>query len=138
VEDSKPVDLYTYAPEQIPQIWPHVKDYIESSLIENGHITLESIRDNLLLNNYLLWTPITMDVQGAIVTSIVTDVNQKMHCVLLSCGGKNMNDWKDYTFNEITKWAQDEGCKFMKIYGRKGWARLLGFEIVSYEMRKEI
>jgi hypothetical protein len=135
VEDVK---LYAYLPEQVPQIWPHVKDYIESSLLDNGHVTLQNIYDNLLLNNYQLWTPISMDVQAAIVTTIVNDVNGATHCVILSCGGKNMNNWKDMVFDEIKNWARDEGCKFMKVYGRKGWAKLLGFNIVSYEMRKEL
>jgi hypothetical protein len=132
------VNIYAYLPEQVPQIWPHVKDYLESTLIDNGHISLQSIYDNLLLNNYRLWTPVTMDVQGAVVATINYDVTGAMHCVILCCGGKNLNNWKYRMFAEVEDWAKDEGCRFIKVYGRKGWAKLFGFEIISHEMRKEL
>jgi hypothetical protein len=134
---SKSVKLYAYLPEQVPQIWPHVKDYIESSLIDNGHICLQDVYDNLLLNNYQLWTPVSMDVQAAIVTTI-QDVRGTAICTILCCGGKNMKNWMSLAFGEIENWARDEGCKLLKVYGRKGWARLLGFEIVAYEMKREL
>ena len=44
----------------------------------------------------------------------------------------------------IERWAGCEGCDYMRIQGRKGWSRLLGFEIEGKDelglhiMRKKI
>jgi hypothetical protein len=131
-----PVRLYAYAPEQVPLIWPEVKDYIDSALIENGHLILQDVYDSLLLNQYQLWTPISEEIEAAIVTTIY-DVRGVKNCTFIACGGKSMDKWVSL-IPQIEEWAKENGCRFLKIYGRRGWAKVFGYDIVSTEMRKDL
>jgi hypothetical protein len=133
VED---VRLFAYAPEQVPLIWPEVKDFIESALIENGHLTIEEIYDNLLLKHYQLWTPYSDHIEAAFVTAIF-DVRGIKNCTIVACGGKNMDSWKHF-IKDVEEWAKEDGCKYIKIYGRRGWAKVFNYDIVSTEMRKNL
>ncbi len=48
-----------------------------------------------------------------------------------------MNEWVDY-LPVVKGWAKEKGCHEMRIYGRRGWAKLLDFEIVCTKMRQEL
>lgn len=135
--DSESVKIYTYLPEQIPRVWPHVRDYLESSLSEDSYHSLQDIYDNLLLNNFQLWTPVTVDILAAVVTFIQYS-QEGMVCTVLCCGGRDIETWGEQTWKEIETHARDEGCKALRVWGRKGWAKMFGLKIINYEMKKSL
>ncbi len=128
--------LFAYRPEHIPEIWSDVKDFIQSALIDNGHLTIEDIYNNLLLGHYQLWTPFSDHIQAAFVTAIY-DVRGVKNCTIIACGGTNLDSWKHF-MKDVEDWAREDGCTSIKIYGRRGWAKIFGFDIVSTELRKEL
>lgn len=48
-----------------------------------------------------------------------------------------MDEWIDY-LSLVEDWAREKGCQEMRIYGRRGWAKLLDFDVVHTKMRKEL
>jgi hypothetical protein len=134
--DSKSVNLFACQPEQIPAIWPEVEGFLESALVDNDHLRKEDIRDALLLGQYQLWTIYSDKIDAAIVTTIY-DIRDVKNCTFIACGGKNMDTWSDL-IPQIEDWARERGCKFLKIYGRRGWAKIFNYDIVSTEMRKDL
>jgi hypothetical protein len=58
--------------------------------------------------------------------------------VLTACGGADMRRWLPLLAT-IESYARDEGCACVRIYGRKGWARVLdGYETQHVILRKEL
>jgi hypothetical protein len=47
--------------------------------------------------------------------------------VILFCGGKGMRAWLTAGIAAIEEWARSCGCDGVEIFGRKGWARALGY-----------
>lgn len=87
----------------------------------NANWTLEMIFDGLKQDQLQLWT----DDGAACVTAMYDD-----HCLILCCGGENMSRWID-DIEIIERWARYNNKPEMRIYGRKGWARVLGYEIAG-------
>ena len=79
-----------------------------------------------------LWTCETDHIQGALVTSLQDD-----YCLLLAMGGYNMSIWKPW-IAYVEEWAREKGCKEMRIYGRRGWARVYDYKIDYTKMSKQL
>lgn len=109
---------------------------MESALIINGHLTIEEVYHKLLTKEFQLWTPATDELEAAFITAIY-DVRGESNCTIVACGGKNLDLWKHF-IKDVEDWARELGCKSIRIYGRRGWARLFNYDIVSTEMRKEL
>ena len=45
-------------------------------------------------------------------------------CVITACAGHNMSRWLPL-ISGIENYARDEGCSCVRIFGRKGWLRVL-------------
>jgi hypothetical protein len=58
-------------------------------------------------------------------------------CVVTVCGGSDMQRWLPL-IDQIETYAKREGCVRARIYGRKGWLRVLeGYEQKHIIMDKE-
>jgi len=54
-------------------------------------------------------------------------------------GTESMRGQIDEVMTEVQRWAQELGCKRIRILGRKGWLRRLkGFRLAGYIIEKEI
>ena len=80
-----------------------------------------------------LWT---WDDRAALVTAIQTSKG-KTFCLLLGLGGEALSEWLQY-LPIVEDWAKDEGAEEVRIYGRRGWARLTGYDIDYTSMVKKL
>ena len=125
-------NLVTYQSTEIRFIWDEIVKPLEKAAKKGGY-PVEDLYDGLINAEYQLWTSQTNEIETVLVTAIQTDGATKF-CLLLACGGKNIMACKDF-LEEVEGWAKHKGCSEMRIYGRKGWARLLDYETV---MRKTL
>ena len=59
-------------------------------------------------------------------------------CIIAVCGGSDMKRWLPL-IEQIEAYAKHEGCKRVRIYGRKGWLRVLdGYDEKHIIMDKEL
>ena len=122
--------IATWTSHQIPDVWDRVKDWLIPA-IKRGDRTVERVYKDLCLANNQLWGAWKGgEVIGALVTSLEDD-----YCLLLACGGKDMDSWID-CIQDVESWAVSKGCKKMRIYGRRGWAKVLNYNIVHTKMEK--
>ncbi|WFU35664.1 hypothetical protein QA635_15145 [Bradyrhizobium brasilense] len=76
-------------------------------------------------------------IQAAATTVLINSEIGKV-CVITACGGTGMKRWLPL-LNGIESYARDEGCTRVRIYGRKGWLRVLdGYRAKHVIMDKEI
>ena len=120
--------LVCYSADQIPYVWAEVEPLIKRGLDRGSIYTLPGIRVGLCLSKMQLWTWQNGTIHAALVTTIQEDSGSRF-CLLISAGGSRMNEWAK-ELHHVEKWAKENGCEELRIYGRSGWARKLGFEIV--------
>jgi hypothetical protein len=117
------VELVCVDPERVHEFWPYAKDLILSAILRTGLSEPTVIERDILSGHQLLWLAWDGAIQAAASTHLANNV-----CTVTACGGANLNEWLPL-FAQIEQYAKNEGCRCVRIYGRKGWLRVLkGYE----------
>jgi hypothetical protein len=117
-------ELVCVDPKHVNEAWPHVKHLIQRAISRTDLSCFCDVEDAVLNGDDLLW--IVWDgkkVLCAVTTSLTRTEHSKV-CTLTACGGEDMRQWLPL-FAKIEAYAKAEGCAFVRIYGRKGWQRVL-------------
>ncbi len=113
--------LTVYEKNDIHLVWEDVRPLINRALEHSYTHGLGDIADGLFTGYMNLW--VYGEFQAAMVTQVLEDHHGKF-CLLLTLSGDNFDEYKQY-LDVIEAWAKAEGCKEMRIYGRRGWLRKL-------------
>jgi hypothetical protein len=113
-------------PEQIFDFWPHARGLIKAAIDATGLSDFSDIENQVLSGNQLLWLAWSDKIEAAATTQMAGSV-----CTLVACSGHNRERWQPL-FKKIEQYAKDEGATTMRIYGRKGWERVLEGYHVEY------
>lgn len=124
--------LQCYLASQIDSVWSFVRPLVERALETGSNYTIDEVYDGLKTKRMQLWT---WGEDAALVTSIQTD--DVTFCLLLAIGGKDMAVWLKY-LPLVEEWAREQGATELRIYGRRGWTRLEGFEHMYTKLRKPL
>lgn len=124
-----------YFSHEIPFVWDYVKDLIQRALDEGSDYTLDEIFKGLRSQEMQLWVWQPNEIKAVLVTTIQN--NNGRWCLLLACAGEEMDQWKGF-LPHIETWAREKGCDEMRIYGRRGWAKVLGYGIDFTRMSKDL
>ena len=127
-------ELFVLPSHMIDGAWQFVAPLLD--LATNEEVTLQSLYDDLIVADAQLWCAYRERLEAALVTKIQTDAHSH-YCLLLSCGGENPRHWAGH-LPQVEEWARSHGCTEMRIYGRRGWAKLLGYDEVAVKMRKAL
>lgn len=112
-------------PANIGVIWPLLgRDLIKSAIDRTGLSDFEAIESEVLSGKQLLWLACTGSAVEAAATTRLVRVSDRKICELVACGGKNRARWLPL-LDGIEDYARKEGCAEMRIFGRKGWERVL-------------
>jgi hypothetical protein len=124
-------------PAHVEKMWPLVRHYIATAM-ENGGGDFEKVQGDVLRGDKLLW--IAADEEGiwaGVVTGLHIENGQKF-CVIWACGGREKDRWLPL-ISVIEKFAKDEGCASIRVYGRKGWGRALpDYNLISITLEKAL
>jgi hypothetical protein len=104
-------------------MWPHVRDKIRAAVEKTGLSSFADIEADVLTGMQLVW--IAWD--GAnILAAATTQLSSPLSkiCTLTACSGYDRDQWLPL-FAQIEDYAKAEGCSSMRIYGRRGWERVL-------------
>lgn len=116
-------DLVCVDPKNVHQIWPQAKTLIKTAIEQTDLSEFSDIEYDVLSGDQLLWLAISDHIEAAATTHLIK-TRGKPVLVVTACSGHNRERWLPL-FARIEKYAQDEGCKCVRIYGRKGWQRVL-------------
>ena len=105
-------------PQMVGRVWFRVRGLIAAALIRgNGDTTIEEVEQDLASGLMLLWLGVDgIEIISAGITQLTDGV-----CTLVAYGGRR----EDHLMQTIEDYARDEGCKKVRVLGRKGWARVL-------------
>lgn len=129
--------VYGVLSTDIDLVWdqcvPHLKRAIEYS---DEKYSLESIKNGLESRTMQLWVYMKGDIKACMVTQLVNYPTKRV-CLILFLGGSLMHEWLRF-MTLIEEWARSNHCEAIEIYGRPGWAKVLGWEQIHVVLRKNL
>jgi len=131
-------ELICVDPKRVREVWPHVSPLLKAACYRTGLNAFRDIEADILAGRSLLWMAWNgRTVESAAATILINSEIGKV-CIVTACGGSDMKRWLPL-IGRIETYAKAEGCRRVRIYGRKGWLRVLeGFEEKHVIMDKEL
>lgn len=135
---SASVELICVDPGRIHHVWDSVASRIKRAIMRGGDGLFDQVEQDVLCGKSLLWLAWDKkEVIGAGVTSLQKTDNGKV-CVIVAWNADDMRLCLPL-LKRIEFYAKDEGCKSVRLYGRKGWTRVLrDYRQPSIVLEKEI
>lgn len=116
--------LVCVPPGSVEDVWRYAGHFISSAVQRTGLADEEIIRRGLFEGRSLLWVAVLDGIFVAAASTEVVVVNGAKTCELTACGGDGREHWIEL-LEGIESYAKAEGCASMRIFGRKGWQRVL-------------
>jgi hypothetical protein len=132
------VELVCVDPARVHEIWPHVSPLLKAACYRTRLNAFADIEADILSGRSLLWMAWNgRSVESAAATILINSEIGRV-CIITACGGSDMKRWLPL-IAQIETYASREGCKRVRIYGRKGWLHVLdGYEEKHIIMDKEL
>lgn len=108
------------------KFWPVLESFVQRALDRGSIYTLEEIKEGHAIGKFQAWSD--DDLKAVLITALQED--HERFCLLLALSGENMRDWLPL-LSYIEQWASLEGAKSIRIYGRKGWSRVVNYPIIG-------
>ena len=127
---------------QVHEFWSHVEPLLRRAVTRTGISAFCNVEREILCGDALLWLAVEgegsrLAILAAVSTSLQRTDAGKV-CVITACAGKDMPRWLSL-IEHIEKFARNEGCHCVRIYGRRGWLRALdGYEQIHVILDKEL
>jgi hypothetical protein len=120
--------------ELLSNVWPQVSGWIESALeYGQGDENLTDVLVSIAVGRYVLFHEPN---KFAIVAQIQHMPRQKIITVLY-CGGGDLEAIKQ-GIEEAKPWCKAQGIAAFRVWGRKGWKRILQMTERGYILQSEI
>jgi len=136
------MELVCVDPADVRRIFPLIASRVRVAMRRTGLSDFWSIESDALSGHSLLWLALSgtrdaVTINAVAVTRLeLTDAGKV--CVITACQGKGMTRWLPL-ISGIENYATAEGCRCVRIFGRKGWLRVLdGYEQKHVIMDKEL
>lgn len=121
-------ELICVPPAKVDALWPHARKFIENAVIRgDSDYSLDYIRRRLEKRRSLLWLVVKDETKivGAGTTEICSMIGtNKRVCVITAFGADDL-DHCIHLWDRIKRYAREEKCELIRIYGRHGWLRRL-------------
>lgn len=115
-------------PERVNEIWPFAGPMLARAISRTGLSAFDDVEGDILCGNALLWLAVEGEGSNVVVLAAASTRLQRTDagkaCVITACAGRDMPRWLNL-IDGIEKFAKNEGCTRVRIYGRKGWLRAL-------------
>jgi len=116
--------LICIPPGQAHEFWPHVAPLIKAAM-EKGRISdYVGVAHSVRNGTALLWIAWNGEKIKAAAVTELGQANGEKFCTIVACGGQERSQWLPLIEN-LEKYGRAEGCKAMRIFGRRGWLKLL-------------
>jgi hypothetical protein len=111
-------------PAQVHEFWPHVASLIKAAM-EKGRLSSFTDVEHAVRNgNALLWLAWNGETVKAAAVTELSQANAEKFCTIVACGGHDRSQWLPLIAG-LEAYGRAQGCAAMRIYGRRGWRKLL-------------
>jgi hypothetical protein len=132
------IDLVCIDPARIGEVWPHVRPLLEKACRRTALNAFADFEADILSGRSLVWVAWNGNAIEATAATVLINSDRGKVCVITLCAGREMPRWLKL-IDRIEAYARDEGCARIRIFGRKGWLRVLeGYEAKYAIMDKKL
>jgi hypothetical protein len=111
-------------PATAQQFWPYVAPLIKAAM-EKGRLSdYAGVEHSLRSGSALLWIAWNGEKIKAAAVTELGQANGEKFCTIVACGGHDCTQWL-HLLAQLEAYGKHEGCVAMRIYGRRGWLKLL-------------
>lgn len=127
------MELICVGPSRIGEVWPHARHLIRAAIERTNLSDFADIERDILLGKQLLWLAWDGKIHAAAATHLSRDV-----LTVTACSGNQRERWLPL-FARIEQYAKDEGCRRVRIFGRRGWERVLdGYRVKHVVLERQL
>ena len=131
-------ELVCVDPKRVGEIWPHVSSLLQEACRRTSLNAFEDIQADILDGRSLLWVAWNGRAIESVAATILINSEAGKVCIITVCGGSGIKRWL-HLVGQIEDYARHEGCARVRIFGRKGWLRVLdGYQPKYVIMDKEL
>jgi hypothetical protein len=123
-------------PARVREFWPHVAPLIEAAMRKGRLTNYVDVERNVLAGGALVWIAWNGETIKAAAVTEIASANGERFCTIVACGAQtSLRSLRKLDCHDRREWlsliaglesyARAEGCAAMRIYGRRGWLRLL-------------
>jgi hypothetical protein len=123
-------ELICIDPARVADFWPHVAPLIRAAMVRGRITDFTEVARAVFAGDALVWIAWDNDA-GAIRAAAVTQlsaVDGTRFCTVVACGAPgssgDRSDWLPLLAG-LERYARQENCKAIRIFGRRGWERVL-------------
>ena len=129
--------LWGVQKEEVDDVWPEVEPYIQRVVDKGSDKPAQEIYEGLKERRYQLWIAWDEQIRACCITEIVFFEPKGLVCTILMCSGNNIKRWIKH-IETIESWAEEKGCFAIELVGRKGWQKLLNYQVIKEDQRELI
>lgn len=123
------------------EYWDIAKEYLNPSIAMNrGAFTAEDLYQLISDKDMQLWGVHDGALKAVFITQIVEYIRiKRLRLVLI--GGHEIENWLEIVSECMDKFAKENGCTGIELWGRKGWIKRLkplGYEEYETVVIKEL
>jgi hypothetical protein len=123
-ERSRRCQLICIDPAQAHEFWPHVAPLIKAAMEKGRLSSFTDVEHSVRNGNALLWLAWNGEKIKAAAVTELGHANGEKFCTIVACGGHDRAQWLPL-LPQLEAYGRAEGCAGMRIYGRRGWRKLL-------------
>lgn len=124
-------ELLCVHPDHVPMVWPAVRDMLHKAHLKTDLGHSADLEGDVLGGNGVLWLAACEGKIEAAAVAVLTRTDVHKVAVITCVGGAKMRRWL-HMLSEVEAWAKAEGAAKIRIFGRKGWLRILEDYRVSH------
>jgi len=109
---------------QIDAQWEAYGPHLERFEKETQVASAEAIREACKKGDKQLWSVSDQQLRGVVVTQVIESPKGRVCEIYAACGTCSREGMRA-VLGRLRMWAVGVGCSYMRIYGRKGWKRVL-------------
>lgn len=110
-------------PKCVHELWLHVAPLVKAGVLRTDLSHFDEIESDVLAGRSLLWLGWYGHIEAAVTTTLLQSNTGKV-CVITAAGGRGLARWEPL-LERIEAYAKAEGCDRVRLFGRKGWRRLM-------------
>jgi len=138
------MQLFLVPAEHIEHFWPVAAPLLEAAIAYTGGTnSLATEHAEVVAKRKQLWVVGTEEggkptIKAAGITSLQRNADGTITANIEYFGGEDMKAWFSLK-GDFENWAKDEGCRDLRLWARKGWAKHLPeYRITHYILKKDL
>jgi hypothetical protein len=116
--------LVAIPPGDANEVWPHAAALVKAAMEKGRLSNYADVEHAVRSGAALLWLAWEGESIKAAAVTEVCEANGEKFCTIVACGGHDRGEWL-HLLDGLESHAKAEGCAGMRVYGRRGWGKLL-------------